>query len=487
MGLREQEAAAAKEQDTNSKRRRTGDESSHRAKAVSGAARCALAVHATGAALWLQCDPKLRDARQQEGKQEVQEAEVRESKHRRSSSRNDEKRGAKESRASKTSEDQEKDQPRESKRTETKEERKLRKEREARKAAKKSDDKQERAREGSSKSREERKRKDEERKEARKDEKGDSQHEGGSSKSRAPEAAKAAAPSAAGASGSSKRAKEGVSRSVKEGKEPKESMRDDKGKGKGKAPMYEEEEEPVGSYEAASKARKLALHTEIAQDLPDAKRLQTLLELAVEAECGAVREHLAGRHAGIADMFEEACSQFIVESEGITISKLKRAASRPAAPVTLKPNPVNEAYAREEAQLKQTLERFIAEEQDWHRVLAAPVSATPQPTFAPLPPAGSMPASSHVLMNELSIAHRNMLSSSTGKDSELSELLAWAHGHVHCGLDKPRKALANVEERSERVQQLHTKLIQSTRSAVRAPFASAPSNPKQLLRALAAS
>jgi glutamyl/glutaminyl-tRNA synthetase len=186
-------------------------------------------------------------------------------------------------------------------------------------------------------------------------------------------------------------------------------------------------------------------------------------------------------------MFEEACSQFIVESEGITISKLKRAASRPAVPAKHKPNPVNEAYAREEAQLKKTLERFNAEEQEWHRVRATPVSATPQPTFALLPPAGSMPASSHVLMNELSIADRNLLSNSTGKDSELSELLAWAHGYIHCGLDKPRQALASVEERSENLQQQHSKLIQSTRSAVRAPFASAPANPKELLRALAAS
>jgi len=426
------------------------------------------------------------DAMQQEGKQEVQGVEVRESKQRRSSSRNDEKDSARDTRGSKTSEDLVKDQPRESKRTETKEERKLRKEREALKAAKKTGEKQESVREGGSKSREERGHKEEDRKEARKEQKGESQLEGGSSKSRAPEAAKqsVAASHSSSVGGSSKHAKEG-SRGVKEGKEPKESVREEKGKGK--APMRDEEEEPLGGYEAVSKARKLALHTEISQELPDAKRLQTLLELAVEAECGAVREHLTGRHAAIADMFEEACSQFIVESEGITISKLKRAASRPAVPAKHKPNPVNEAYAREEAQLKKTLERFNAEEQEWHRVRATPVSATPQPTFALLPPAGSMPASSHVLMNELSIADRNLLSNSTGKDSELSELLAWAHGYIHCGLDKPRQALASVEERSENLQQQHSKLIQSTRSAVRAPFASAPANPKELLRALAAS
>jgi hypothetical protein len=122
--------------------------------------------------------------------------------------------------------------------------------------------------------------------------------------------------------------KEAGSRGVKEGKQLMDySSREDKGKGK--APMYEEE---LAEYESLSKAQRLPLHKEIATDVPDLKRLQMLLELAVEAETEAVRKHLGSRGSAVAKMFEEATSQFIVESEGITISKLKvfvRQRSRP--------------------------------------------------------------------------------------------------------------------------------------------------------------
>lgn len=108
------------------------------------------------------------------------------------------------------------------------------------------------------------------------------------------------------------------------------------------------------------------------------------------------------------------------------------------------------------------------------------------PTYAALPPPGSMPPSSHALMHELSIAHRNMLSGATASESELPELLAWAHGYIHSGLDKPRSALAAVEERSRDVDALHSKLIKSMRSTVLAPFGGGGTSAKQLLRAVAA-
>ena len=281
--------------------------------------------------------------------------------------------------------------------------------------------------------------------------------------------------------------KEERRRGVKQGQKPKDSLHEDKGKGKEAAKdvaCVEEDTDAAQEYEAASKANRLALHTEIDAQLPDLKRLQTLLELAVEAETEAVHKHFTGRNAMVAQLFEEATSQFIIESEGITISKLKRQASRPVAPQKLMDNPINEAKAREEDKLKQALARFQTEEREWERVLAKKPSEAP--VFDALPAAGCMPPSSHALMHELSIAHRNILTSSTGTESELPELLAWAHGHIHSGLDKPRNALAAIEDRSVQVEHLHSKLITSMRSAVRAPFAGG-SNTKDLLRTLAAS
>ena len=219
----------------------------------------------------------------------------------------------------------------------------------------------------------------------------------------------------AAASPSVSRSKEVGSRGVKEGKQPKDGSREDKGKGK--AAMYDDEE-PVSQYAAASKAHKMPLHTEIPADLPELKRLQKLLELAVEAETESVRQSFTGRHSGVADMFEEAASQFIIESEGITISKLKRQASRPVPAPKLKPNPVNEQRLREEAKLKEALATFQAEHKEWERIMVAKPADKPVPTYAALPPPGSMPPSSHALMHELSIAHRNMLSGTTGSTSK---------------------------------------------------------------------
>ncbi len=51
-------------------------------------------------------------------------------------------------------------------------------------------------------------------------------------------------------------------------------------------------------------------------------------------------------------------SRFIVESEGIAISKLKRSANRAGAAVKMKPNPLNESKTREEAQLRDALRHF---------------------------------------------------------------------------------------------------------------------------------
>jgi hypothetical protein len=57
-------------------------------------------------------------------------------------------------------------------------------------------------------------------------------------------------------------------------------------------------------------------------------------------------------------VFEEAMSRFIVESEGIAISKLKRSANRAGAAAKMKPNPLNDSKTREEAQLRDALRRF---------------------------------------------------------------------------------------------------------------------------------
>ena len=57
-------------------------------------------------------------------------------------------------------------------------------------------------------------------------------------------------------------------------------------------------------------------------------------------------------------VFEEAMSRFIVESEGIAIAKLKRSANRGGAAAKMKPNPLNESKTREEAQLRDALRRF---------------------------------------------------------------------------------------------------------------------------------
>jgi len=379
-------------------------------------------------------------------------------------------------------------QPAEPRRKETKEERKERKEREARKAAKEASRKHKHQHEGSSKGREE---------EANDTRKGRTDGaEGGSAsgmtrasprhKSKGGGDGSSDAPRASGkaaASPGAAKSKEGPSRGVKEGKQPKESAREDKGKGKA---AMDDEEEPVSQYAAASKAHKMPLHTEVPADLPELKRLQKLLELAVEAESDSVRQHFKGRHAGVAEMFEEAASQFIIESEGITISKLKRAASRPVPAPKLQPNPINEQRLREEAKLKDTLAAFQGEQKEWERMMATKPVDTPALTFAALPPAGSMPPSSHALMHELSIAHRNMLSGANGSESELPELLAWAHGYIHSGLDKPRNAIAAVEERSNEVDLLHSKLIKSMRSTIQAPFGGASTNAKLLLRAVAA-
>ena len=286
---------------------------------------------------------------------------------------------------------------------------------------------------------------------------------------------------------------EGGSRGVKAGKEPAESYKSDKGKGK--AAMTDDEDEPVAGYEALSKGQKVALHKEIPVEEPDAKRLQSLLELAVEAEVDAVRKHLGSRNSTIAHMFEDATSQFIIEMEGITISKLKRAAGQGKTVQKLEPNPVNEAKQREEAQLIQALATFQKEEKEWERVLAAPApKSAPVRPYPPLPAPGTLPSSSHALMQELSIAHRNLLSSQVVRhsvapchpaplplmaqssthmctstptntlthqpsESEMPELLAWAHGYVHSGLDKARKALASLEQRSEDAEQLRNKII----------------------------
>jgi hypothetical protein len=50
-----------------------------------------------------------------------------------------------------------------------------------------------------------------------------------------------------------------------------------------------------------------------------------------------------------------------------------------------------------------------------------------------------------ILTQKAEAAHRNMLSSGTGAESELAELLVWAHGYVHSGLAKPRSALAGTQ------------------------------------------
>ena len=57
-------------------------------------------------------------------------------------------------------------------------------------------------------------------------------------------------------------------------------------------------------------------------------------------------------------VFEEAMSRFIVESEGIAIAKLKRSANSGGAAAKMKPNPLNESKTREEAQLRDALRRF---------------------------------------------------------------------------------------------------------------------------------
>ena len=130
---------------------------------------------------------------------------------------------------------------------------------------------------------------------------------------------------------------------------------------------------------------------------------------------------------------------------------LQRAASRKEPAKKLQTNPVNEAKHREEEELKAILAKFQAEEREWDREMTAPHSKSAAQTFVPLPPAGTMPSSSHPLMHELSIAHRNMLGGSSASETELTELLAWAQGYIATGLDRPRKALATLESRSNQV------------------------------------
>ena len=263
----------------------------------------------------------------------------------------------------------------------------------------------------------------------------------------------------------------------------------DKGKARATGPA------PVPDYQDVSAAYKL--HEQVPSELPEPKRLQKLVELALEEEQAQVdRLYGSGPHEWISRAFGEICNDFIIKMEQTTIARMKRlnaaGAARPAQTAYARgeeepaqPNPLNDGRTAMELSLSRTLERFQQEEREWERLVAA-AAAPPPPAAAmvPLPPAGTPLPSTHPLLQELSIADRNLIAYG-GRDQaeELSELVAWAKGLVEGGLDRARSCLASVETRRERADAAHRRLVGSLRRRALGPLN--VDDPKRILRSMA--
>jgi hypothetical protein len=132
-------------------------------------------------------------------------------------------------------------------------------------------------------------------------------------------------------------------------------------------------------------------------------------------------------------------------------------------------NPKNEERAAEHAKLMDALNKFTEEAREWERLAVAPA-----------PGGGAVAAAS---MESISAEDRALLSDQGLQ--ELRELSGWAENHILAGLDAVRGAVTEAEDRSERAERLHRRLMASVRRTALQPFA-AHSNPKDLLRAVTA-
>ena len=181
--------------------------------------------------------------------------------------------------------------------------------------------------------------------------------------------------------------------------------REDKGKGKARESLGGA---PAADYVPHDAGSSYRLHEKVSPLMGEPKRLQELLEFAIEAEQKEVEAFYTGRNKFIADAFEEVASNFILESERATIAQIKKEANtiRPASAAKkaeespAKPNPVNIQRASEEKKLKEALKAFEAEEMEWHAVAEA-ASSQQQTTFQPLPSVSGPVASSHCVMQVL--------------------------------------------------------------------------------------
>mmetsp|Transcript_13100 Transcript_13100/g.46064 ORF Transcript_13100/g.46064 Transcript_13100/m.46064 type:complete len:418 (-) Transcript_13100:134-1387(-) len=244
--------------------------------------------------------------------------------------------------------------------------------------------------------------------------------------------------------------------------------------------------------EYKSNFSKLVLHEEIPADLPEPRRLQKLLELIVEAETASVRRVYGHEAPQLVEAFEEICAQFIMETERVTINKMKRLSNHRLPAQTAyargeverpKPNPLNDQRTAEEAELKALLAKFQEEERKWESVYEASTKVKDtDEKFAKLPKSGTMLPSSHPLMQELSIMDRNLLLSQNGC-SEFPDLIEWARNFINTGMDRMRSAVASAEEKSEKLQSLQESMVKSMRQTILRPYMKM-SNPKDLVKAV---